>query len=116
MTEPQATSNVTVRTDQHAPAHHSHPSEKEYLKVAGVLFLITMVEVALYYVKDLNDNALIGLLAVLSLVKFAAVVLWFMHLKFDSPLFRRLFVTGMILAVSVYLIVLFAMGQFSESF
>jgi cytochrome c oxidase subunit IV len=112
---------VSTKTEQHGAAHdehgeHLHPTELQYLKVAGVLFAITVVEVALYYVKDLNDNALIGMLAVLSLIKFAAVVLYFMHLKFDSPMFRRLFVMGLVLAVSVYLIVLFAMGQFSESF
>jgi cytochrome c oxidase subunit IV len=102
--------------EQHGDLAHAHPTEKDYLKVAGVLGAITAVEVALYYVKDLNHNALIGMLAVLSIVKFAAVVLYFMHLKFDSQLFRRLFVTGLILAVFVYTAVLFAMGQFSESF
>jgi cytochrome c oxidase subunit 4 len=34
------------------------------------------------------------------------VVLWFMHLRFDSRLFRRLFVTGIVLALFVYTIVL----------
>jgi len=38
------------------------------------------------------------------------VVLWFMHLRFDSPIFRRLFATGLALALSVYLIVLVIFG------
>jgi cytochrome c oxidase subunit 4 len=35
----------------------------------------------------------------MSIIKFAIVVLYFMHLKFDSRLFRRLFVAGLCLAV-----------------
>jgi hypothetical protein len=33
-------------------------------------------------------------------------VLWFMHLRFDSRMFRRLFTTGIVLALIVYTIVL----------
>ncbi len=84
---------------------HDHPSELEYIKVALVLAAITLAEVAVYYVESLG-NLLIYILIVLSLVKFSLVVLWFMHLRFDSRLFRRLFVTGLVLAMAVYLIVL----------
>ena len=41
----------------------------------------------------------------------AMVVLYFMHLRFDSPVFMRLFVTGLVLAVTVYFI-MFAAFQF----
>ena len=47
--------------------------------------------------------------------KFAMVVLWFMHLRFDSRIFRRLFVTGIFLAIGVYLIVLLTFGVFTRS-
>jgi cytochrome c oxidase subunit 4 len=36
-------------------------------------------------------------------VKFAMVAGWFMHLRFDSNLFTRMFVSGLLLAVLVYL-------------
>ena len=42
----------------------------------------------------------------MAVVKFSVVVLWFMHLRFDSRLFRRFFVTGIILAMFCYVIVL----------
>jgi len=42
----------------------------------------------------------------MALVKFSVVVLWFMHLRFDSRLFRRLFVAGFILAMFCYISVL----------
>ena len=35
------------------------------------------------------------------ILKFATVALWFMHLRFDSRIYRRLFITGIILAVRV---------------
>ena len=41
-------------------------------------------------------------LIVLTVLKFLLVILWFMHLRFDSGWFRRLFVFGLILALAVY--------------
>jgi cytochrome c oxidase subunit 4 len=48
----------------------------------------------------------VPILLTFSIVKFALVALWFMHLRFDNRLFRRLFVTGLVLATGVYLVVL----------
>ena len=84
---------------------HAHPSDWEYIKIALVLGMITLAEVAIYYVESLG-TLLNYILIALSLVKFTMVVMWFMHLRFDSKLFRRLFVTGIILALFVYTIVL----------
>ncbi len=84
---------------------HDHPSELEYIKVALVLALITAAEVAVYYVKSL-EGLLVPILVVFSTIKFSLVVLWFMHLRFDSRLFRRLFVTGILLAFFCFVIVL----------
>ncbi len=39
-----------------------------------------------------------------------------MHLRYDNPLFRRVFVFGLMLAVSVYLIVLLVMQFFSSAY
>ena len=80
---------------------HEHPTEMQYVKVAIVLAAITLAEVLVYYVESL-EGLLVPILAVMSIVKFALVVLWFMHLRFDSRLFRRLFVTGVLLALFVY--------------
>ena len=96
---------VVKTTPEEGGTEHAHPSELEYIKVAIVLALITGAEVAVYYVKSLG-SLLVYILVVLSLAKFSMVVLWFMHLRFDSRLFRRLFVTGILLAMFVYAIVL----------
>ena len=90
----------------HDPHEHAHPDEKQYLLVALVLAVLTAIEVALYYITGLPDNALVLMLGVLAIVKFVIVVMYFMHLKFDSPIFRRFFITGIVLAIVVYTIVL----------
>jgi len=88
--------------------HHAekeHPKEKTYIKVALVLAVITGIEIVLSYV-DIPDWAIITGLLVLSLIKFIAVVGYFMHLKFDNPALRKPFITGVLLALIVYTIVL----------
>ena len=82
-----------------------YPSEWQYIKVALILFAITMAEVGIYYVSGAM-HVVITLMAFMMIAKFTIVALYFMHLRFDSKLFRRLFVTGIILAVAVYLIAL----------
>jgi hypothetical protein len=52
----------------------------------------------------------VGVLLFFATLKFSLVVLWFMHLRFDSAIFRRLFVAGLILAITVYMIVLVIFG------
>lgn len=82
-----------------------HPSPARYVFIALVLAFLTGLEVALYYV-DLPSGPLVAALMALATVKFVMVVSWFMHLKFDSRLLRRLFVTGIGLALFAYTAVL----------
>jgi cytochrome c oxidase subunit 4 len=89
----------------------AHPGPREYIKVAVVLAIATALEVGLYYM-DLPHGLLISLLLFFAVIKFSLVALWFMHLRFDSRIFRRLFVTGIILAISVYMVVLLMFGVF----
>lgn len=85
--------------------HHEHPSDFQYVMVALFLAVVTGAEVAVVYVESL-EGLLVPILLVMAIVKFATVVLWFMHLRFDSRLFRRLFATGLALAIFCYLVVL----------
>jgi cytochrome c oxidase subunit 4 len=84
---------------------HAHPGPKEYVRIAVILAIVTAGEVGIYYMK-LRPGLLTGLLLFFAFIKFCLVALWFMHLKFDSRLFSRLFVTGMLLAGAVYAVVL----------
>ena len=104
---------VEERREVEPAAHHAasdahrsgHPSAKEYVRIGVILGVLTALEVAASYT-GVSGSILIPTLLILALIKFALVVLWFMHLKFDSRLFRRLFISGLILAGAVYAIVL----------
>ncbi len=93
-------------------AHHDHPSEMVYIKVAVVLAVLTAIEVALSYTK-LNERLTAGALLVFAAAKFVIVVGYFMHLKFDHPWFRRLFVTGFVLATFCYIAYLSTLHVFA---
>jgi cytochrome c oxidase subunit IV len=86
-----------------APRAHFGPPE--YVVVAAVLAVITLIEVALFYV-DLDRGIMITTLIVLSAAKFVAVVMFFMHLFFDSKLFSSLFAVGFALAAAVFAVVI----------
>ena len=45
-------------------------------------------------------------------VKFFTVVLYFMHLKYDNVLFKRLFYSGLFLAMFVYVVALLTFHYF----
>lgn len=88
----------------HAP-EHSHPSPVKYVGIAVLLAIITALEVVLYYI-DMPEALLVTFLMVLAVLKFSLVGAFFMHLKFDSPMLRRLFITGLSLAGVVYTVAL----------
>ena len=102
---------------EHADDHaHAHPSDGQYVVIAAVLALITGAEVLTYYLDFFKSNFVALLLALIPMmiVKFGMVAAFFMHLRFDNKLFRRVFLTGIILATSVYMIVLFSFHVFSH--
>ncbi len=82
---------------------HAHPSDWAYVKIALALAVITALEVFTYFESVLDWGvALVPSLIFMMIVKFYLVATWFMHLRFDSKLFGRMFTTGLLLAVGVY--------------
>lgn len=90
-----------------------HPSPKEYIRIAIILGVVTAAEIAVYYMEAVKD-LLIPLLFLFALIKFSLVVLWFMHLKFDSRTYARFFVMGLSGAITLYLIVLLTFRVFAR--
>ena len=84
---------------------HDHPSDNKYMQIAAILAVLTALEVATYFV-NMPGAVLVPALMVMMVVKFFLVAAWFMHLRFDSRMFTRFFVTGLVLATTVYLITL----------
>jgi len=78
-----------------------HPGPLEYAQIGLILVVITAIEVAVYYL-GISQTLLVTALVVFSASKFTLVVLWFMHLKFDAPLFSWIFVLGFLLALSIF--------------
>jgi cytochrome c oxidase subunit 4 len=109
----QSVRETAVRTEPPAIAEEPelahHPGPRQYVIVAVVLAIATAFEVGLYYL-DMPHALFVGMLLFFATLKFSLVVLWFMHLRFDSAIFRRLFVAGLILAITVYMIVLVIFG------
>lgn len=101
---------IATHDDTAHDTGHAHPSELQYVYVALFLGVVTGAEIVLGYRKA--DALIIGALLILMVIKFATVALWFMHLRFDSVLFRRFFVTGIVLATAVYVAIMMTAFQF----
>jgi len=83
---------------------HFHPGTSEYIQIGIILAVLTAIEVSLYFF-DIAQQLVVPLLLFLTAIKFILVGFWFMHLRFDSPLFRRLFFVGVTLAAVIFGIV-----------
>ena len=108
----------------HDPHGHEHGADehhvgwKKYVVIGLILGVITGAEVAIFYI-DVLAPVLVPALLVLSAAKFFLVVLYYMHLKMDHPIFGRVFWAPLFLAVLVVIgmVILFkvlpAYGVFS---
>ena len=96
-----------------AEAHH-HPTPKQYWAIAGILAVLTAIEVGLFYleqgVDEVTSSITSPMLIVLSFFKFLLVIGYFMHLRYEKSTLSRFFTGGFILALGLYGIVLGAMG------
>ena len=92
-----------------APADHA--SIGTYLKVATILAVITALEFGVIYIRRLTP-ILVPLLIILSVGKFALVVMYFMHLRYDTKPLTFLFVAPLLLAVALALSLMTLPGDF----
>lgn len=92
----------TAPEPHHQTHEKAHPSDRKYVVVAIVLAAITALEVSTYFWEDASTTLLVLTLFPMMIIKFGVVCAYFMHLRFDNPLFRRVFVSGLVLAIAVY--------------
>ena len=91
---------------------HEHPTWHQYKWVALILTVITVVEVWVYYIPSFVASRLfIPALLTMSAVKFAIVVMYYMHLKYDHKLFRVLFTGPLMIAIVTLIVLLFLFGH-----
>ena len=92
-------------------AHEAHSGEshglnpRQYVTIFVVLTAITALELLVSY-SGLSKIGLVVILFPLSALKFGIVVALFMHLRFDSPFFTKMFVGPLVLAACVLLALL----------
>jgi cytochrome c oxidase subunit 4 len=100
-----------------SPAEHTHPDWKTYRWVALILGLLTAMEVYVYYLPSfVQTKMFVPTLLLLSAIKFAIVVLFYMHLKYDAKLFRALFGGPLTLACFTIVGLLFLFGHLAIHF
>jgi cytochrome c oxidase subunit 4 len=92
---------------------HEHPTWKQYKWVAVILTIITVLEVWGYYLPSfVASAAFVPTLLIMSAAKFAIVVMFYMHLKYDHKLFRALFVGPLLIAAGTLLALMFLFHKF----
>ncbi len=79
---------------------HGHPGTATYVIVAAFLTALTAMEVTVFYVRALRP-VLVPVLLLLSAAKFALVVMFYMHLKFDRWAYSAVFLFQLFFAAAV---------------
>jgi len=92
-------------------AHGEHATIGTYVKVAIILTVVTAIEFSVIYIRALTP-ILVPLLLVLSLGKFALVILFFMHLRYDTRALSALFVGPLVLATGIVIALMTLGGAF----
>ena len=96
----------------HPTFHPEHPTAGTYFKVGAILTIITIIEVWVYYIPGFTKTKIfVPLLLAMSAAKFAIVVMFYMHLKYDHKLFRSLFVGPLLIAAGTLMGLLFLFGK-----
>ena len=100
------------------PEQHDsrHPTFKQYVTIAIILFAITIVEFLIILPTDWRGQGwTIAPLVILSGLKFAIVIMFYMHLKFDAPMFTVVFLAGLALSFAVGVAVIGLFDVFTPS-
>jgi cytochrome c oxidase subunit IV len=96
---------------QHVSATEHHATIRTYVIVAAILTAVTGLEFGVIYVRRLAP-ILLPLLLTLSAGKFALVVMFYMHLRYDSRVLTFLFVAPLVLATVIAVAVMTLTGEF----
>lgn len=112
-----AADKPTTHADAHAAEAPHHPTWQTYVWVGLFLTIVTAVEVSAYYIPAWETSRIyVPSMLVLSAIKFAVVVLVYMHLKYDHKIFRALFTGPFIISIITITALLFLFGQLSIQF
>ena len=88
-------------------SHAATERRANYLGVFIILVVLTLIETLVSYVQQ--EAIKLPVLMSLSVIKAVLVLLYFMHLKFDSRVYTYLFVAGCVLAIPLILVMTLVM-------
>ena len=91
--------------------HAEHASTRTYLLVAAILTVVTALEFAVLYIRALTP-ILVPLLLVMSAAKFVLVVMFFMHLRYDTRALWMLFAGALVVAIGLVVALTTLTGDF----
>ncbi len=98
--------NFTKNFITYITSGKGHAGPGYYWTIAGILAVITLIEVWWFDVEALKYLLVPAMLG-FSLVKFILVVAFFMHLRFDNKMYSTVFVTCMIIGIIIFTLFLF---------
>ncbi len=93
---------------------HPHTNRGTYWMIALILGIVTLLEVAVFYVPVLHA-VIVPVLLVLSAFKFTLVAAFFMHLKYDRPVLTMVFAGGLAVAIFIILALYFLFHVLSHA-
>jgi len=104
--EAQETHDAALEHGEHDDGHVRHPTPAQYWLIALALAAMTAVEISIPSIALFDGAPRVWLLLILGSAKFAVVVGFFMHLKFDKPLYRNFFLIGLFGAIAMFVVIL----------
>jgi cytochrome c oxidase subunit 4 len=90
-----------TREIMHDQEDHPIHGTRTYWIIGIILIVITALEILAYVVEDSLAAAATPVILVLSAAKFALVVMFYMHLKYDSKVFSGIFLFPLALGTLV---------------
>ena len=88
---------VIIEQNVEAHAHHSHTP---FFVVWGALLVLTGIEVFLGY-QNLQPVKMLSILLVLSFFKAALIILYFMHMKFETTRMRWVLMSALVICLGL---------------
>lgn len=95
--------HVSYAADPNVPTDTEHRHHPRYLLVFLALLLLTVFEVGVVYIRGIPQAPFI---LAMSFLKIALVLLYFMHLKYDSKWFSFIFFIPFVLVIPFVIVTL----------
>ncbi len=85
----------------HSEAKPHHPPASVYINVFKWLFAFTIIELLLSFLPPAADPIKVPLLVLFAILKGSLVVMFYMHLRYDRPLYTVILLVGVFFALLV---------------